>query len=210
MHDEQLTPAQQWEQRYASADKMWSNNPNAALVDATTALTPGRALDIGCGEGADVLWLASRGWTVEGLDISETAIKRALKEAHTRREPKASFHVGDLLDWSRGLDPAFDLVTASFLHGFEGQDRSALLGRAASLVLVGGHLLVISHAAPPPWSSHHGHDHPLVSPQSDFGLLSHKQDWAIEIAQVRKRPAIGPDGEEAELEDSVLLVRRTA
>jgi 2-polyprenyl-3-methyl-5-hydroxy-6-metoxy-1,4-benzoquinol methylase len=70
-------PTSFWEQRYAGTSGIWSGRPNRALVDKASALTPGRALDLGCGEGGDALWLAARGWTVTGLDLSATALRRA-------------------------------------------------------------------------------------------------------------------------------------
>ncbi|MDN5635429.1 MAG: class I SAM-dependent methyltransferase, partial [Brevibacterium sp.] len=70
-----------WEERYAGDDAVWSGNPNEALVATVGSLTPGRVLDVGCGEGADVIWLAENGWDVVGIDLSQTAIDRATEAA---------------------------------------------------------------------------------------------------------------------------------
>ena len=51
----------QWDQRYAGSGELWSGQPNAVLVHEARGLAPGRALDVGCGEGADALWLAEQG-----------------------------------------------------------------------------------------------------------------------------------------------------
>src|SRR6202012_1198731 len=50
-----------WEHRY-SGDQMWSGNPNGTLVNEVSGLAPGRALDVGAGEGGDALWLAPPRW----------------------------------------------------------------------------------------------------------------------------------------------------
>jgi SAM-dependent methyltransferase len=60
---------------------MWSGEPNGRFVAEVAGLTPGRALDIGCGEGADAIWLAGHGWTVTAIDISSVAICRAQEAA---------------------------------------------------------------------------------------------------------------------------------
>jgi hypothetical protein len=65
--DPEAAPAQWfsqefWDVRY-SGEPVWSGSPNPLLVRYAADLTPGAALDVGSGEGADVLWLASRGWT---------------------------------------------------------------------------------------------------------------------------------------------------
>ncbi|MBP9051936.1 MAG: class I SAM-dependent methyltransferase, partial [Ilumatobacteraceae bacterium] len=70
-----------WDARYRSAPAIWSGNPNPHLVADAGDLTPGRALDIGAGEGADAIWLAQRGWTVTAVDISGVALQRARAEA---------------------------------------------------------------------------------------------------------------------------------
>ena len=73
-----VTPAEAWEFRYAEQSQRWSGHPNATLVDLVGGLpVNGRALDLGCGEGADAIWLARQGWNVTGVDISPTAVARA-------------------------------------------------------------------------------------------------------------------------------------
>ena len=64
----------QWEARYAAVDRLWSGDPNDWLPELALGWEPGRALDLGCGEGADAVWLAEHGWDVTGLDLSATAI----------------------------------------------------------------------------------------------------------------------------------------
>ena len=70
--------AAEWDARYNERDDaIWSGRPNGRLVAEVANLTPGRALDVGCGEGADAIWLAKHGWTVTAIDISGVAITRA-------------------------------------------------------------------------------------------------------------------------------------
>jgi SAM-dependent methyltransferase len=72
--------AAEWDARYSERDGlMWSGRPNGRLVAEVADLTPGRALDVGSGEGADAIWLARRGWTVTAIEISELAVCRARK-----------------------------------------------------------------------------------------------------------------------------------
>ena len=58
-----------WDARYRSANRIWSGNPNPHLVARVADLSPGTALDVGCGEGADAIWLASLGWQVRDRRI---------------------------------------------------------------------------------------------------------------------------------------------
>ena len=202
-HGEQdsRTPAAYWEERYA--DRLWSGEPNRTLVDVVSGLEPGRALDLGCGEGADAIWLAKRGWDATGLDISATAIARARSAGSS-----ATFETVDLADWHTAS--AYDLVTACFFQSPVPLDRSGALRTAAQRVAPGGRLLVISHGAPPPWSSHaHAHGGIFFTPGDELTALAlDPHEWAVEIAEARTREVTAPDGTPAALDDTVVLVRR--
>ena len=67
---ESVDAQQMWEQRYAESDRIWSGRPNARLVEAVTGLPPGTALDLGCGEGGDAVWLARQGGRVTAVGIA--------------------------------------------------------------------------------------------------------------------------------------------
>ncbi len=133
-----------WEERYRGAPALWSGRANPPLVAQVGELPPGRALDVGCGEGGDVLWLAGRGWRATGLDWSQVALDRAAEHA-------AAAGLTDRVEWVRGdvetWQPpagAFDLVTAHFLHP-TAAERPAVLARLAAAVAPGGTLLWVGH-----------------------------------------------------------------
>ncbi|KXZ58666.1 Thioredoxin reductase [Microbacterium laevaniformans] len=203
--------ASAWEQRYAARDSIWSGHVNATFADLAATLPVGRALEIGCGEGADAVWLAERGWTVTAVDVSETAIRRGAAAARDRGlAERIALFVGS------GAPAAplgtFDLVSASFLHSWEADfPRIALLREAAERVAVGGHLLIVSHASAPPWSRHEedGQRPRLLPPEEELRLLDlDPQAWEAVLVETRTRAATGRDGEPGTLEDGVLLLRR--
>ena len=133
-----------WDERYAAHDHVWSGRPNPRLVEHATGLPPGVALDVGCGEGADVVWLAERGWRVTGADVSEVALERA-------RQHAAEAGVADRTDWVHAdllagdpLPGDADLVSAMFVH----VPRPTSTGSTptiAAAVRPGGTLLVAGH-----------------------------------------------------------------
>ncbi|WP_297105754.1 class I SAM-dependent methyltransferase [Tessaracoccus sp.] len=208
-------PVSFWEARYSERDQIWSGRVNAVLADAVASLPPGRALDLGCGEGGDVVWLAEQGWDVVGVDISPTAVNRGQAAARSRRlTDRVHFLVVDLSDTAAlGEDlGGFDLVAASFLQSPMELDRARILRAGAALVAPGGHLLVTSHAAPPPWaSSEHLAAFRPITPESELTALGlDPTAWETVVAEIRTRVAVSPDGERAELLDCVVLIRRAA
>ena len=206
--DDVTPPADFWEERYASADRIWSGNVNHTLVQVASGLTPGRAVDLGCGEGGDVVWLAQHGWNATGVDISATATRRGADAAKAAGIPddRIHFEAADLTRWTP--DGTYDLVTASFLQSPVELPRADILLRVVEHVRPGGHLLIVTHAAMPPWAQnpeHHHHTFPTPDEEvASLGLVG----WTPEIAEVRSREATGPDGQQATLDDSVVLLRR--
>lgn len=101
-----------WDHRYDGA-QLWSGNPNGTLVVEASALTPGRALDVGAGEGGDALWLAEQGWQVTASDISRRGLDRVAAEAARRGLRVECLHAD-----ANAPDPfpvaAFDLVSAQY------------------------------------------------------------------------------------------------
>ncbi|GAA1853052.1 FAD-dependent oxidoreductase [Microbacterium koreense] len=200
------SPRQFWNGRYAA--QMWSGKPNHTLVDLVADLPPGRVLDIGCGEGADVIWLAQHGWEAVGVDISDNAVARAAEHA-ADAGVAARFVASEDLP-AADVGGPFDLVTASFFHSPVDFDRIGILRRASELVASGGRLLVISHAAMPSWAPE-GHDHPFPSPEAELTELALDDTaWTVERVETRTRPATAPDGTASELDDAVILLRREA
>ncbi|KHK99451.1 hypothetical protein LK09_02000 [Microbacterium mangrovi] len=208
-HAEPTAAAAFWEQRYAESDRVWSGRVNAVLADVATGLEPATALDLGCGEGGDAVWLAEHGWTVTAVDISPTAVARGEAAARERGlEDRLRFVAADLETFE--TDGRFALVTASFLHSPTMLDRVAVLRRAAEFVAPDGHLLITSHAAPPPWASQlHEHAAELLPPDEDLARLAYDPAaWETVLCEVRRRDATAPDGSPATLDDGVILLRR--
>lgn len=203
-------PAAYWEERYAGAEAVWSGRVNAQLAVLAADLRPGQALDLGCGEGADAIWLAERGWRTTGVDISATALQRAARAAAERGlDPdRVRWVRADLATWIP--DGRYDLICASFMQSPLDFPRTEVLHRAAEAVTSSGHLLVVAHAAPPPWAKGlDPHTHHFLSPEEEVAELAlDDHDYTVLVAEERTRLATGPGGEQAELTDTVVLVRR--
>lgn len=208
--DPTASPVVFWEDRYANSERVWSGNPNATMASIAAELQPTTALDLGCGEGADAIWLAEHGARVTGVDISPTAVRRAQTVAEQRglSAEQVRFVAANLDDWHD--EQTYDLVTASFLQSPVELDRVRVLRQASAKVNVGGHLLLVAHAAMPPWASGN-HQHEFIAPADEIAALDlDPSAWTTVVAEVRSRPAIGPDGQEAMLDDTVVLLRRDA
>jgi 2-polyprenyl-3-methyl-5-hydroxy-6-metoxy-1,4-benzoquinol methylase len=131
-----------WVARYEVKGALWGAEPNQFLAEIAEDLEPGTALDLGCGQGRNSFWLASRGFTVTGLDLSPVAIEQATAVAE-ELDVDVSFESVDLTTW----DPAgraWDLVVLTYLH-LSGERRPVVHGAAKRAVAPGGRLIVIAH-----------------------------------------------------------------
>jgi SAM-dependent methyltransferase len=198
-----------WDDRYRSANRLWSGQPNHQLVAQAADLPPGAALDAGCGEGADALWLASRGWTVTAVDVSEVALERAAAHAAEQGDQVAgriSWQQADLLSW----DPApqrFDLVSAHFMH-LPSPELESMHGRLAAAVRPGGTLLIVGHDLDHFASvGRPGPRHQFKS-AAELAAALDPGDWEIVVASAVDRPATDADGRPVTVKDIVLRAAR--
>ncbi|MCX4552962.1 MULTISPECIES: bifunctional 2-polyprenyl-6-hydroxyphenol methylase/3-demethylubiquinol 3-O-methyltransferase UbiG [unclassified Streptomyces] len=203
-------PTQFWEERYRSSDRIWSGDPNPLLVRETSSLEPGNALDLGCGEGGDALWLASRGWRVTGVDIAATALERAAAHAaEAGLAEQLTFEQHELgVTFPEG---SFDLVSAQFLQSPVALDQDGVLERATEAVAPGGTLLVVMHAGWPSWMEEHEYPFDAVFPtlQGLLARLALPHTWQVETLEAVERSLASPDGKPGTRTDNVWRLTRT-
>ncbi|MGP4022548.1 methyltransferase domain-containing protein [Actinomadura sp. 3N407] len=197
-----------WEERYRSAKRIRSGRPNPHVLATAADLPPGTALDVGSGEGADAIWLASRGWKVTGVDLSQAALDRAARHA-ADADVDVTWRQADVAAW----DPApvqYDLVSVQYMQ-LPRSVRDTLHRRLAAAVRPGGTLLIVGH-------------HPADLEVTTFRRprLPHLMFTAEEIATVLdpsawdittsapERPATDPEGQQITLTDAVLRAVRRA
>lgn len=204
-----------WDERYRGHEHVWSGRPNLPLVREAGELPAGRALDVGCGEGADAIWLAARGWTVTGTDISPVGLDRAAANAAAAGPEIArriSWRQGDLFgdDWPQFSD--YTLVSSHYLH-LPPDARAPAIARLAAAVAPGGDLLIAAH-----------HPSDLAIPglrpnlpelfctPDELAALLDDADWQIITAEAPERtaPGPGPEHEPVVVRDTVLRARRRA
>ncbi|MFM1724377.1 methyltransferase domain-containing protein [Rhodococcus sp. PAM 2766] len=200
-----------WNERYRSSHRLWSGNPNANLVNEVSELTPGTALDVGCGEGADAIWLARRGWTVHGIDLSSVAIERAAEHAAEAGDDiagRVTWEAADLVEWDPGTT-RYDLVTSQYVHLPSGE-REVLYRRLAELVAPGGTLLIVGHHPSDLDSEVPRPPRPelFFTPDEVVALLD-SQKWTVDTATAASRTVMHGD-HEATIHDSVVRARLTA
>ena len=131
-----------WDERHAARQPIESFEPDPTLVDEIGSLRPGRALDLGAGDGRNAIWLAIQGWQVTAVDFSQVALDRGRALA-TASGVRVEWQLADLLEWSPGAS-RFDLVTLFFIH-LPSDERRDVYARAAAAVAPGGTLLIVGH-----------------------------------------------------------------
>src|SRR3954447_3662170 len=134
-----------WDERYSGAELVWSAGPNAWVEQHAAPLAPGRALDLGCGEGRHALWLAGRGWAVTAVDFSQVGLDRLTTLADRAGLYPAGIRTvhADLADHVPESG-TYDLVLIAYMH-LPAPTRRVMLHRAADALAPAGHLLLVGH-----------------------------------------------------------------
>ena len=197
---------EEWDARYGDHHQVWSGRPNGSLVAEVAGLPPGTALEVACGEGADAIWLAARGWSVTATDVSEVAVTRARRAAE---------EAGADIRWDcRDLvadgppDGRFDLVTCMYPALRRTADDRVIAGLLGA-VAPGGTLLFVHHAHE--HDAAHGHEATFdpadyVQPADVASRLG--DGWVVVANDERPRPDAPADARH--LVDVVLVARRSS
>jgi SAM-dependent methyltransferase len=180
-----------WNGRYEEhGQHMWSGQPNGSLETELTNQTPGRVLDLGCGEGADAIWLATLGWEVTATDISDVAIERA-RQAADGAGVTVDFRTDDAITHPPS-ESSFDLVIMSYPALAREAGLIAMQAIAKSVVR-GGELMVIGHSL---HETHSADDHgfnPDDYVSIDDIIEVTQSDFSITLDEIRVRPN-APEG----------------
>jgi SAM-dependent methyltransferase len=203
-----------WEERYRGGHTtVCHRRPSPQLVAEAEDLAAGTALDAGCGEGADAIWLASRGWRVTAVDLAGGALRRAREHAEAVEAAVTSridWVQADLTTWTP-TEEHFDLVCAHYVH--PAAPREALFRRLAALVAPGGTLLIVGHQpSDHPTADSHTRSH-TPAPGStctatEIAAGLDPDRWDILVAEARSRPVGDHDGHTSTLHDAVLRARK--
>ena len=196
---------EEWDRRYAGTELLWTARPNRFLVAEGAELSPGRALDLACGEGRNAVWLAEQGWQVTGVDFSGVALAKA-RELAAARAVDVEWIESDL----RGYRPeraAYDLVLLFYLQLPEAE-RRPVVRAASAAVAAGGSLLLVAHDSS---NVEHGFGGPkdaaVLYTAADVVRDLHATGLEIERAELVRRPVETPEGQRTAL-DALVRARR--
>jgi SAM-dependent methyltransferase len=213
MHDDELrdtrfgaaAQAAEWNGRYTEHGAMWSGRPNGRLVAEVSALTPGRALDVGCGEGGDAIWLARAGWTVTAIDISAVALTRA-REAADLAGVAVEWVCGDALQTAFPAG-SFDLVSVQY-PALPKAAGEAAVRTLLDTVRPGGLLLAVYHDIDDEHREHMKSRGMDVADYVEVDELARLlgEDFTIELHAIE--PRIDPPPDTPHVADVVLRARR--
>lgn len=184
-----------WEQHWQESGDRGPIHPY--LAREVGDLSPGTALEAGCGTGGEAVWLATRGWRVTGVDIAERALDRAAERAAASGVSyRLTWIRADLSTWEPGA--TYDLVSTHYAHASIPQ--LDLYTRLATWVAPGGILLIVGHGG----AAHPGEASVTATDVVErLGL----KEWDIVTASEERRTVTQGHGGH-ELNDVVVRARR--
>jgi SAM-dependent methyltransferase len=127
---------ERWNKILTAAKPMFNTAPNAFLVEMTKGVKPGRALDVGMGQGRNTIYLAQQGWDAVGFDPADRAVAAAQEQA-ARLGVKIATRVAraEEFDWGTGQ---WDLIVLSYVGGREYVQQVLRALRPGGMVVLEG------------------------------------------------------------------------
>ncbi len=174
------------------ADQVSAKTPHGMVTSDLAGLNPGRALDAGCGHGAEALWLASQGWQVTAVDFSTSALEhgRAMA-AEADLDDRVQWVEADLGHWTPEPD-AFDLVISLYVH-VDGSVEETVR-RLAGGVLRGGSLVLVGHLPVDPETGEPSKAAGQRQVTVDAATTAlDRSDWEFLVSEERPRSKGGAD-----------------
>lgn len=184
--------ANEWDDRYQAADRLWSAGPNLFVADRLASRSPGVGLDLASGEGRNSIWLADKGWSMTAVDFSEVAAERGRRLSTT-----VEFVVADVLSWE--ADRSFDLVLLAYLQVVE-SDLRLVVKRSIEWLVAGGEIFLIGHDRSNIEKGYGGPQVPEILWDVE-AIVSWLDDLEVVEAEVVRRPV--------EVDGEILLARDT-
>ncbi len=176
-----------WDEKYSAAERLWSKGPNLFVADRLGPVTPGKGLDLACGEGRNAIWLAEQGWEMTGVDFSEVALERGREQSDA-----VEWVCGDALVWEPPPGTRYELVLIAYLQ-IPQPDLEKVVRRASTWLVPGGEIFLIGHDKSNLEDGHGGPQVPEVLWDVDT-ITSWLEGLEIVEAQVVRRPVETDDG----------------
>jgi uncharacterized OsmC-like protein len=195
--------ADDWDERYRGATHLWTERPNQLLVEEISGLKPGRALDLGAGEGRNAVWLSEQGWQTTAVDFSGVALERGAAAAK-RAGVEVEWVHADLTEYTPAA-AAFDLVVILYLH-LPPTSRRGVLDRAVRALRPGGRLLIVGHDLENLAGGHGGPQEPSVLLTPDR-IAAELPGLTVARAQTVKRRAHTHEGVATAFDTLVLALK---
>lgn len=194
--------AEDWDDRYAGDELVWSAEPNQFVAAHLGELSPGDAIDLAAGEGRNAVWLAGRGWRTTAVDFSPIALDKARRRAEANGV-ELEVVEADLREWSPA-PRSVDLALIAYLQLPHDQQR-AVVAAAGRAVRPGGTFFLVAHDRSNIEHGHGGPQDPAVLPDVDL-VTESLEGFDIEIGEVVTRRVDTDDGPREAL-DTLVLAR---
>jgi len=195
--------ANAWNDRYETAELVWSAAPNQFVVEVLADEPPGTGLDLACGEGRNAIWLAEQGWTMTGVDFSSAGLAKAASLARARAVV-ATWVEADAVTWSGSAE--LDLGLVAYLH-LPAAERAAALANLVAACRPGGLVVVVGHARLNLTEGYGGPPVPAILLEPDE-VVADLGSVTIERAEHVTRTVTTDDGDRTAI-DTLVVARTT-